>query len=146
MQLEHLCDINLICEMSSGNGRNFFLIRSQQNRQESDGCEQNGVVVGAKLRGKIRWVNLSRQCGSTAPSEIHGLIQTDDGAPVIFTMCCSNLSVELFDERPLIRAVFEADDERYRWLNNTPCVLDGVVDLTASTIRAQIYTCAHESV
>jgi hypothetical protein len=144
MQLEHLCDINLICEMSSGSGRNFFLIRSHQNRQGSDSAEQNGVVVGAKLRGTIRWVNLSRQCGSTAQPEIHGMIQTDDGAPVIFTMCCSNAPVEPFDERPLMTAVFEADDERYRWLNNTPCVLDGVVDLTASTIRAQIYTCAQD--
>ncbi len=51
--------------------------------------------------------------------------------------CCS----------PSLTVCFEAEDERYRWLNTAVCVLDGLIS-TAVTgtikMRAHIYSCVHE--
>jgi hypothetical protein len=61
--------------------------------------------------------------------DMHGVIRTDDGAFVLLTVC------------------FEAEDERYRWLNTAICVLEGLISspITGTgKMRARIYSCVHE--
>jgi hypothetical protein len=46
--------------------------------------------------------------------------------------------------KQLLLALFEAEDERYRWLNRAWCVLEGVIDAERLAMRARVYACQHE--
>ncbi len=39
-------------------------------------------------------------------------------------------------------ATFEAEDERYQWLNNTFCVVEGVI--ANLSMQARVYDCINE--
>ncbi len=48
--------------------------------------------------------------------------------------------------RQLLRALFGAEDERYRWLNNTLCVLAGKINPQTLRMEGRIYSCVSELV
>jgi hypothetical protein len=39
---------------------------------------------------------------------------------------------------------FLSDAPRYRWLNSSLCVLEGVIDAERLVMRARIYSCVNE--
>jgi hypothetical protein len=46
--------------------------------------------------------------------------------------------------KQLLLTLFEAEDERYRWLNRAFCVLEGLIDRERGAMRARVYACQHE--
>jgi hypothetical protein len=44
--------------------------------------------------------------------------------------------------RQLLSVMFEAEDQRYTWLNHSFCVLEGVIG--SGGMRAQVYACINE--
>ena len=73
----------------------------------------------------------------------YGVIRTDDGATIMFS-----LHGRTFFEgdmgKQLLLTMFEAEDQRYQWLNATLCVLEGVIDAERFSMRARVYACKHE--
>ena len=79
--------------------------------------------------------------------DTHGVILTDDGAQIMFTMQ-GRTFFEDDTGKQLLHAIFEAkkEEERYRWLNRSVCVLEGVMDAQTASMRARIYACVNDLV
>jgi len=77
-----------------------------------------------------------------------GLVETDDGAEITFLM----QGRTVFHTEPdgtrvggqLLWLLFEAAEERYRWINDALCVAEGKFDATANQIHFRVYTCENE--
>ncbi len=49
--------------------------------------------------------------------------------------------------RQVLMILFEAEAERYRWLNDAVCILEGVIDPRALTMAPMpVYVCVNELV
>lgn len=148
MKLEHLCDMELAYrEESFGK---FVLVRPYGGQEGSGYGEGDGVVRGARLSGRVRWVNHPRRRsdGAMLP-DAHGIIQTNDGTQVLFSLHGRTVWVDAGGRRKgrqVLMVLFEADDERYRWLNASVCILEGVIDPEALTTVMPIYVCVNELV
>lgn len=144
MQLEYLCDMELMYQEAPGLGEKFLLIRPYGGEEGTGYGEGDGTVTGPRLHGRLRWVNHPhrRSDGAMLPNT-HGVIQTDDSATVMFSL----QGRTFFDGdtgKQLLLALFEAGDEGYQWLNGALCVLEGVVDVERLAMRARVYVCQHE--
>jgi len=106
--------------------------------------EGDGIFSGPRLSGTARWVNNARRRsdGVNLP-DVRGIIRTDDGAFVLFTFQGRTLPAQDQKRRQLLTVNFEAEDERYRWLNTSVCVLEGLIT-GAGKMHARIYSCVHE--
>lgn len=74
---------------------------------------------------------------------LHGVVQTHDGAIVMFSL----QGRTFFDGdtgKQLLLTLFEAEDERYQWLSRSFCVLEGLIDRERYAMRARVYACQHE--
>lgn len=120
------------------------MIRPYGGEEGTGYGEGDSTVTGAKLSGKLRWVNHPhrRSDGAMLP-DAHGVIFTDDGAVVMFS-----LQGRTFFEggmgKQLLLIPFEAEDERYTWLNKAFCVLEGLIDAERLSMKARVYACVHE--
>jgi hypothetical protein len=146
MRLEHICDMDLEYQEAPVLGLKFLLIRPYGGEEGTGYGEGDGTVAGPKLNGRLRWVNHPhrRSDGAMLP-DAHGVILTEDGAVVMFS-----LQGRTFFEgeagKQLLLIPFEAEDERYVWLNSAFCVLEGLVDGERGSMRACVYACVHELV
>jgi len=73
-----------------------------------------------------------------------GMVQTDDVAQVLFTFQGRTLPLADGGADQLLAVMFATEDERFRWLNECFCVLEGAIDLVDLHMRARLYTCANE--
>jgi hypothetical protein len=127
-------------------GGKFVLIQPYSGEEGSGYGEGDGTVTGEKLSGRVRWVNHPhrRSDGAILP-DAHGVIVTEDGAAVLFS-----LQGRTFFEgdlgKQLLTVVFEAEDARYAWLNASLCVLEGLISLETAGMRGRVYRCVHELV
>jgi hypothetical protein len=144
MRLEALCKMELAYrEEKTYNGK-VALVRPYGGEEGSAYGEGDGTVNGPRLKGNVRWVNHPhRRSDGTMLPNAHGIIATEDGAIVMFhlegrTVFNNGLGMQL------LTVTLEAEDERYRWLNNTLCVLEGLIDPVAYTMRASVYECIGE--
>lgn len=80
-----------------------------------------------------------------AECHIHGVLLTADGAQVMFSFR-GRTFFEGEIGKQLLTVTFEADDERYRWLNTSFCVLEGVIDGERLSMRARVYACVNDLV
>jgi len=76
-----------------------------------------------------------------------GLVTTPDGAKVTFvmqgrTVFGKNAKGESVGGQNIV-IWFEADDERYKWLNDAMCVVEGVIAGLGS-IRFRVFECMNE--
>lgn len=144
MRLEHLCDMELVFQDTPGLPAKFLLIRPYGGEEGRGYGEGDGTVTGERLRGRMRWVNhpCRRSDGAMLP-DTYGVIQTDDGATVMFSLQ-GRTFFEGETGKQLLVTLFEAEDERYQWLNRTLCVLEGVIDAERLAMRARVYACQHE--
>lgn len=148
MRLEHLCDMELVYrEESFGK---FVLVQPYGGTEGRGYGEGDGRVWGERLAGRARWVNHPRRRGDGAMlPDAHGIIQTEDGAQVLFSLHGRTVWVDTGGRRrgrQVLMVLFEADDERYRWLNDAVCILEGVIDPETLTTVMPIYICANELV
>jgi hypothetical protein len=73
-----------------------------------------GVVSGPRLAGDLRWwCRLRWRSDRVKDLELHGLVTTADGVSIVLTAH----GRETRDGAIACLPAFEAQDERYRWLN-----------------------------
>lgn len=144
MRLKYLCDMDLLYRTEPLSGSKFVLVRPYGSEEGTGYGEGDGRVSGDRLQGAVRWVNHPRRRsdGAMLP-DAHGLIWTDDGAAVMFTLEGRTVFSEN-QGRQLLSVLFESEDERYRWLNNTFCVLEGAIDAATFTMHARVYSCVSD--
>jgi hypothetical protein len=143
MHLEHLCNLELTYRSE------FTLLKPYGGEQGSGYGEVEGSVSGPKLNGTFTGVNHPRRRndGAMLP-DAHGLIRTDDGSAVLFSLAGRTVFVDTPEGRQgrqLLRVLFEAEDERYLWLNNSFAMLEGKISLQPPFgMEARIYTCVSD--
>ena len=77
-----------------------------------------------------------------------GILQTDDGAKVVFRM--QGRTVFRMNEKgegkggQLLWILFESDDQRYLWLNDSLCMIEGVIDPQTLRIKFNVCACVNE--
>jgi hypothetical protein len=143
MVLEHLCDMELAYRGP------FELVQPYGGEEGSGYGAGDGTVTGDKIAGQVSWVNHPRRRsdGRMLPDS-GGLIRTDDGGRVIFRM--QGRTVFRVNEKgeekggQLLSILFESADERYLWLNDAVCVIEGVIDAQAMRMNAKVYACVNE--
>lgn len=143
MILEH------VCEMQLGYRGPFELVKPYGGEEGSGYGEGDGTVTGAKLAGQVRWANHPRRRsdGRMLP-DAGGIVQTSDGAKVMFRM--QGRTVFRTNEKgeskggQLLWILFESDDERYLWLNDAVCVIEGVIDAQTLRIKFNVFACVNE--
>jgi len=145
MRLDLLGEMELVYRDSSF-GEKFILARPFGGEEGSGYGEGEGTIKGERINGTLRWVNHPhrRSDGSMLP-DAHGIIKTADGAIVLFVMQGRTVWVGEAG-RQLLSVTFESQDERYKWLNNTYCVLEGAIDSVALKMRSRVYLCISDLV
>ncbi len=142
VQLEYLFDMELDYEGG------FFVMAPYGELEGSGYGDGKGRVVGDQLRGSVRWSNHPhrREDGVLMP-DAHGVIETDDGARVIFHLGGYSRPIGGSEKlREIVSpATFATDDERYRWLNDVIAVGEGVIDFETLRIRLRYYACIGEA-
>jgi hypothetical protein len=146
MQLEYICDMELVYREEPTYAGKFLLIRPYGGEEGSGYGEGDGTVSGPKLQGSLRWVNHPhrRSDGSMLP-DAHGVIMTDDGAAVLFSLQGRTV-FEQEQGKQLLSVIFEAEAQAYRWLNTTFCILEGLIDGERLRMRARVYACRSDLV
>jgi uncharacterized protein DUF3237 len=136
MRLEHLCDFEGAFTSVGA------LVRPFGTEEGGGYSEGEGRFSGARLSGSARWSNFPRRRsdGAMQPN-MRGVITTPDGASVLFTF--RGLTVWTGGPNDgagnqLFHVTFMADDERYRWLNNAVCVMEGKLDPTIAPGRGSL--------
>ena len=145
MHLDLLGEMELVYRDSSF-GEKFILVRPFGGEEGSGYGEGEGSIKGERINGTLRWVNHPhrRSDGSMLP-DAHGVIKTTDGAIVLFAL--QGRTVWVGEKgRQLLSVTFESQDEQYKWLNNTYCVLEGAIDSVALKMRARVYACISDLV
>ncbi len=47
--------------------------------------------------------------------------------------------------RQLLMTLFESEDDRYRWLNDTVCMTEGAIDPVAKVMHMEVAICRPET-
>ena len=142
MRLEYLADMELVYREAPAIGGKFVVVKPYGGEEGTGYGEGDGTITGERLRGSVRWVNHPhrRSDGVMLPNA-HGLIRTEDGASIMFAL--HGRTVFRDDKGgQLLTATFEAEDERYQWLNNAFCVVEGVI--AGYSMQARVYACINE--
>ncbi|MCI4352541.1 MAG: DUF3237 domain-containing protein [Thermoplasmata archaeon] len=144
MRLEPICELDAAYRDSSF-GEKFVLVRPYGNEGGAGYGELDGTVTGDKLRGSLRLTNHPRRRsdGAMLP-DAHGLIKTHDDALVLVSLQGRTVFTEA-GGRQLLSVLFETEDERYKWLNNSVCILEGTFDPQTMRMRAKVYACVSET-
>ena len=144
MRLEALCNMTLNYRTEPAYGGGFMMFHLSDGKEASAYGEGDATFVGERLTGTARWVNYEhiRGDGMLEPN-VHGIITMHDGALVLFSLEGRTLFVTPKGDQ-LLMVKFEAEDQRYRWLNTTFCVLEGVLDPDAANFKTKIYVCINE--
>lgn len=142
MQIEPLC----VMELAYTNG--FHLVRPYGNEAGSGWGVGEGTATGERLSGTVRWSNQpSRRGDGTMLPNVRCVIRTDEGAEIFCDLTGRTVFVSKGDTQlgsQLLMTLFESEDDRYAWLNNTVCMTEGVIDPAAGTSRFQVYVCTND--
>ena len=142
MRLEPLCAFDLRYT------QDFHLVRPYGNESGSGWGVGDGRVSGERLAGTAQWSNQPDRRGDGAMlPNARGVVVTDDGAEVVFSLTGRTVFAERLGEevgRQLLLVLLESEDERYAWLNNTVCVGDGLVSAATLTMHLEVFECVGE--
>jgi len=142
MRLELLCEMALVYRHEDLVGGQYVMLRPYGSEEALVYGEGDGTVEGPRLTGKLRWVNHPRQrSDAVVLPDVHGIIRTKDDAVVLFSLQGRTVFQDGKGVQ-LLTVLFDAEDERYRWLNNTLCVLEGVIQ--SRRVQARVYMCINE--
>jgi uncharacterized protein DUF3237 len=137
-----------ICEMQLSYQGGFSLVKPYGGEEGSGYGQGNGRADGPRLSGDVRWANHPRRRsdGRMLPNA-GGLVTTQDGAKVTFlmqgrTVFGENAKGESVGGQNIVMW-FESDDERYKWLNDAMCVVEGVI-AGLGAIRFRVFECVNE--
>jgi hypothetical protein len=144
MRLEPLCRLDLVY-IPAVFGQHVVLVAPYGSEEAHAYGEGDGTASGDRLRGSVRWSNHPRRRsdGAFLP-DVHGVIQTEDGANVIFSM--SGRTTELGEGTGVqhLHVLFEADHDAYRWLNGVVCVGEGRIHVEEMRSDIRVYYCVNE--
>jgi hypothetical protein len=147
MRLDYLCDMQISLNESQA------LVKPNGGEEGSLFVLGSGIIEGKRLCGTVRCVNHARRRsdGVMLP-DLHGVITTNDDVAILFHMhgLTSWLQVPDGPNGNLVSWItFETDAEKYGWLNNAPCVLEGAVQLhpeRGATGPTRVYICVNEMI
>ncbi len=89
----------------------------------------------------LQLVAATRRCFRTTDD----FIRTDDDALLLFHLDGRTIwSEDGSHGGQSLRVSFASDDDRFRWMNDALCVLEGVVDTERIVMSAKIYVCHNE--
>ena len=74
---------------------------------------------------------------------VRGLITTDDGAGIVFELRGRTIFEGDEPGKQNLVGWFEADDERYRWLNDVVCIAEGLIS-DDGRMKLHVYAGIHE--
>jgi len=145
MRLEPLCDLEITYRREPLYDGLLKMVAPYGTQEGSLYGEGDAVFRGERLSGTGRWMNNARRRsdGVNLP-DVHGIVRTDDDAFVLFTLQGRTLPAQDDRRRQLLTVLFEAQEERYRWLNTAVCVLEGLISPGTGSMRARVYVCVHE--
>ncbi|MEP6666327.1 MAG: DUF3237 family protein [Nocardioidaceae bacterium] len=139
MRLERLCAMDLVYVGGA------HVLRPYGNEAGLGWGAGEGTVTGERLSGDVRWSNHpTRRGDGTMLPNVRGLITTTDNAHVMFDLTGRTVWVEIHGEttgRQLLMTLFEAEDERYTWLNNIVCISEGAIDPVKLSSHFEVHTC-----
>jgi hypothetical protein len=139
-----------MCSMEMTYTGDFHLTRPYGGESGSGWGIGTGTVAGARLQGSFTWSNHPQRRGDgTMLPSVRGVISTVDGAEVFFDMSGRTVFVERAGAqvgRQLLLALFESADERYRELNDTVCVVEGVIDVARLLMHLDVHECVSDLV
>lgn len=145
MRLEYLCDVQLDFEESQA------MVRPFGGEEGSVFVLGGGTVAGERLRGTVRGVNHAhRRTDGIMQPNISGVITTDDNAAIVFRMrglTTWQQTAEGPKGDQISWMSFETESERYAWMNNARCVLEGMVRLIpgrGASGPCRVYLCVNE--
>lgn len=146
MRLEPLCEMRLAYQEDPITGSKFMLARPFGTEEGMGYGGGDGTVTGEKLSGKVSWINHPhRRSDGTMLPNVYGVIVTDDGTPVLFTLegrAYFAAGAIIGDQMFLVR--FTVEDARYRWLNDGFFVLEGVYSMQTMDMAMRIFTCIND--
>jgi uncharacterized protein DUF3237 len=146
VRLEHVCDLELAYRSDDFFPEGYVLIQPYAGTEGSGYGEGDGTASGDRVRGTVRWSNHPhRRSDGTMLPRAHGVIRTDDGADILFELRGrSVLSEDGVRRGQNLVATFEANHDAYRWLNDTVCVAEGVIDTESLRMTIRVYGCRNE--
>jgi hypothetical protein len=135
MRLEHLADLYF-----EGTA-DFTLIQPYGDGEGTGFAHGTGSISGPHLEGSVRFYsNGHRRSDGNMQSEIRALIETEDGVSVVAMMTARTIfSEDRSRAGQNLWILFEAEDDRYRWLNDVLCIAEGKVHVTTHTSHGEIY-------
>jgi hypothetical protein len=140
MHLEPVCDLEATYAPSTF-GVTFVLVRPYGGDGGMAYGELNGTVSGEKLRGALHLANHpDRRGDGVMLPDAHGVIKTDDGKWILIAFQGRTVFKDGLGSQ-LLTVQFHTEDEPYKWLNDTMCVLEGLISPKTDTMRAKIYSC-----
>lgn len=142
MRLEKLCELDLHYVAD------FHYVSPYEGASGSGWGRGEGTATGARLRGAVQWSNhpTGRGDGAMQP-RARGVITTPEGADVLFDLTGRTVFSQQDGEtvgRQLLMTLFESDDDRYRWLNNTVCMTEGAIDPERMVMHMEVHLCVPE--
>jgi hypothetical protein len=140
--------LDLLCRMELRYTGDFHLARPYGNEAGIGWGVGEGVVTGERLGGTAQWSNQpTRRGDGVMLPNARGVITTPDAAEVMFDLTGRTVFIERNGEevgQQLLTVMFESENDRYAWLNNTVCVGDGLIDPIALAARIEVFTLASE--
>lgn len=134
MRLDHLAELELTY-------RDLVVIAPYGDDGVACG-EGDGRISGERLTGRARWSNHpKRRADGVFLPDAHGVIETDDGAIVLFHLRGRTSMSGGAGTQNLI-VLFETEADPYRWLNDQVCVAEGII--ADGAMKAQVYVCVNE--
>ena len=142
MRLDHLAELDVQYTTD-------LLIVQPYGTGEGTGLGEGiGTLSGERINGTFKWSNLAhRRSDGNILGHHRGLVETDDGASLILTM---QTRLIFLDDRTKagqnLWMWFEAEEERYRWLNDVLCIGEGRLDLLSLKGHIRAFVCINELV
>ena len=104
---------------------------------------QNLLFVEGRCEGRIAGAlrasnSPRRRADGVLTPDFRGVVQTDDGATILFTWRGYGVTAPDGVNQLVGAATHVSDDERYRWLNTVVCAVAGVVQPRPNSTRLDV--------
>jgi hypothetical protein len=142
--------LDWLCSMELRYTTDFHLARPYGNESGLGWGIGEGTASGDRLSGTVQWSNQPRRRGDgTMLPNARGVVTTAESAEVFFDLTGRTVFVDRDGEsvgRQLLMTLFESEDERYSWLNDTVCMTEGAIDIARGVSAFQVFRCESDVV
>ena len=136
MRLEPLCTFDWSYDEDVRVKAPGYVLVSPYGGEEGPAYGEGRGTARGRITGSVVWSNAPRRRGDGRMlPNVRGLVTTDDGASVFFELRGRTFFGEDGVGRQNLVGWFEADHERYRWLNDVVCIAEGLIGEDEMQIR-----------